>query len=76
MRGLLCQSCNTLEGFASVPGGRFDRYRERNPASILGVKIRYYSPFTGWAEPEPPPIPLDGHAAYVLGTRYGVRRDA
>jgi hypothetical protein len=35
-----------------MPGGRFERYRERNPASILGVEIRYYSPFTGWAEPD------------------------
>ena len=51
VRGFLCRSCNTSEAFAWLAGGCFDRYRNRNPASILGLVIRYYSPFTGWAEP-------------------------
>lgn len=75
VRGWLCRFCNAEEGHGYIPGGRYERYRVKNPASILGLTIRYYSPFTGWAEPEPPPGGLDGHAAYVLGTRYGVRRD-
>lgn len=52
VRSWLCHCCNVGEGFTDMPGGRFERYRERNPASILGVEIRYYSPFTGWAEPD------------------------
>jgi hypothetical protein len=50
VRGYLCASCNTREGHAGNDGA-FGKYRERNPASILGIKIRYYSPITGWAEP-------------------------
>jgi hypothetical protein len=52
VRGWLCRSCNIGEGFTDIPGGHFERYRMKNPASILGIEIRYYSPFTGWAEPE------------------------
>lgn len=51
VRGYLCQSCNLLEARGE---GRFTKHRQRNPATILGIQIRYYSPFTGWAEPAPP----------------------
>lgn len=52
-RGNLCHSCNIKEGWGadSLP---FVKYRERHPAAILGVKVRYWSIFHGYAEPEPP----------------------
>jgi hypothetical protein len=59
VRGWLCRFCNGQEPGDGIPGGRFDRYRSRNPASILGLTIRYYSPFTGWAEPMPAADPAD-----------------
>jgi hypothetical protein len=46
-RGMLCRSCNTREGFASNEESVWTRYRVRNPATILGVEERYWSPFTG-----------------------------
>ena len=52
VRGRLCIYCNAKEGHADDKG-IFGKYRQRNPASILGVKIRYWSPWTGYAEPEP-----------------------
>ncbi|MCQ0011956.1 endonuclease domain-containing protein [Actinomadura madurae] len=58
VRGNLCQSCNVREGKGDATPP-FVKYRERNPAAILGVKVRYWSPFTGWAEPAPPPIPRE-----------------
>lgn len=45
VRGLLCRSCNTRE--ANTPGGIWEKYRQRNPASILGVQAMYVSPYTG-----------------------------
>ncbi|MGW9299556.1 endonuclease domain-containing protein [Streptomyces cyaneofuscatus] len=52
VRGLLCQSCNTAE--ASRNFGPYRRYRERPPAVILGVKVRYWNPITGdFARPQP-----------------------
>lgn len=45
VRGLLCQRCNTAEAFRSV--GPYRRYRERPPAVILGVKVRYWDPIAG-----------------------------
>lgn len=50
VRGWLCRRCNISEGFDGPAGDQFSRYRQKNPASILGITIRYYSPFTGWAE--------------------------
>jgi hypothetical protein len=50
VRGYVCRSCNAQEGKSD--GGVYRKYRERNPASILGLSIRYYSSFAGWAEPE------------------------
>lgn len=52
VRGKLCRSCNTREGMGHGTAP-FVKYRERNPASILGVKVRYWSPWTGLAEPAP-----------------------
>ncbi|WP_261565308.1 endonuclease VII domain-containing protein [Frankia gtarii] len=43
IRGLLCRSCNTREGVSFAP--LFVNYRERNPATILGYRARYVSPF-------------------------------
>ena len=54
IRGLLCRFCNGQEGgVVGFPGNRFERYRKQNPASMLGLRIRYWSPFTGYAEPGP-----------------------
>jgi hypothetical protein len=47
VRGLLCRSCNTLEGTHQEPGSIFSLYRERHPAAILGLTIRYVNPVTG-----------------------------
>lgn len=54
VRGLLCHSCNVREGCDRTGSPLFARYRERPPAAILGVRVRYYSPFTGYAEPMRP----------------------
>jgi hypothetical protein len=51
VRGMLCRSCNIREGKSD--SGVFRKYRERNPASILGIQVQYWSPWTGFAEPEP-----------------------
>ena len=52
IRGLMCRSCNALEGAGL--GGVFTKYRGRNPATICGVRERYRDPFTGeLAEPTP-----------------------
>jgi hypothetical protein len=60
VRGRLCRFCNGKEGHADDEGV-FGKYRQRNPASILGVKVRYWSSWTGYAEPEP--ILTPGEAA-------------
>jgi hypothetical protein len=52
VRGLLCGTCNTREGMGRQ--GAFAAYRQNPPAAILGVREVYYSPLTGYAEPEPP----------------------
>ncbi|MFJ3094637.1 endonuclease domain-containing protein [Streptomyces hydrogenans] len=57
VRGMLCRSCNTREGFSYAPGRQsvFAAYRERPPVALLGFTIRYFDPFTGeYAEPVPP----------------------
>jgi hypothetical protein len=64
VRGFLCRSCNIKEGFSSAEV--FRRYRERNPASIFGVSIRYYSPITGYAEPDTYEPNLDRAPGYAL----------
>ena len=53
VRGWLCRSCNTREGVNREPGTIFSLYRERHPASILGVQVRYLHPVTGeYAAPQ------------------------
>ncbi|MFB7585357.1 endonuclease domain-containing protein [Streptomyces hydrogenans] len=47
VRGWLCVSCNTREGLAAGPGTVFSGYRDRPPAAILGLTIRYRDPFAG-----------------------------
>lgn len=44
VRGYLCRSCNTREAFAGRDGA-YLKYRERNPASILGIQVMYVDPF-------------------------------
>ncbi|MFH9579157.1 endonuclease domain-containing protein [Streptomyces globisporus] len=52
VRGWLCRSCNTLEGTNLEPDTIFARYRERHPAEILGLSLRYLDPVTGeYAQP-------------------------
>ncbi|ACX71112.1 hypothetical protein pZL12.35c [Streptomyces phage ZL12] len=55
VRGLLCRTCNTNEGMNGLPGTVYARYRERNPAQILGIRRRYWDPFRKeFARPAPP----------------------
>lgn len=55
VRGWLCQSCNIAEGARLEPDTIFARYRERPPAVILGVSVRYLNPVTGEeAQPRQP----------------------
>lgn len=53
VRGKLCRSCNTCEG--TRHGGVWDKYRQRNPATIWEVESPYIDPFTlEEAKPAPP----------------------
>lgn len=52
VRGWLCASCNISEGHDGRDVGLYAKYRQRNPAKILGVRFRYVGIF-GEAEPEP-----------------------
>ncbi|MEW2463160.1 endonuclease domain-containing protein [Microbacterium sp. NPDC047426] len=55
VRGWLCRSCNTMEGTHQEPDTIFSLYRERHPAAILGLTIRYLNPVTGqYATPQLP----------------------
>jgi hypothetical protein len=45
IRGFLCNRCNVAEGLST--GEVYDKYRERNPASICGVRETYYSTWSG-----------------------------
>ena len=51
VRGYLCRSCNTQEGYAGqLPGepeDMFAKYRRRNPATILGIEAYYSNPRSG-----------------------------
>lgn len=52
VRGLLCRSCNTREGNDQRPVGMLGKYRERPPAAILGIRVRYFDPYIGeYAQP-------------------------
>ena len=71
IRGLLCRSCNGREPHDN---GLFQKYRERPPALILGIHLRYYDPWHGWAQPRAiDPNRLDNHPAYALAARLGER---
>ena len=51
VRGLLCIRCNAQEGRLDLPV--FVKYRQRNPASICGLRMLYYNYFTQqYAEPQ------------------------
>jgi hypothetical protein len=53
VRGLLCHSCNINEGMQQNADSPFERYRQKSPVAMLGIKIRYYNHFTReYAEPE------------------------
>lgn len=71
MRGLLCPSCNGSEPHNNGP---FQKYRERPPAQIIGIHLRYWDPFNGWAQPRAiEPHRLDNHPAYGLAARLAAR---
>ncbi len=71
IRGLLCRSCNGREPYDD---GLFRKYRERPPAQILGIHLRYWDPFRGWAQPRAiDPNQLDNHPAYQLAAKLGER---
>ncbi|MER6350697.1 endonuclease domain-containing protein [Streptomyces sp. NPDC001634] len=71
IRGLLCKSCNGREPHDD---GLFRKYRERPPALILGIHLRYYDPWHGWAQPRAiDPNQLDNHPAYALAAKLGER---
>lgn len=50
VRGWLCRSCNTTE--PHTDRGDFAKYRERPPAVILGIAVRYEHPWYGLVEPQ------------------------
>lgn len=56
VRGFLCGSCNTAEGTSRIAGDIFAKYRERNPAGILGIQVRYRIHAGLW-RPAPLPAP-------------------
>ncbi|MGW2048518.1 endonuclease domain-containing protein [Streptomyces sp. NPDC001858] len=71
IRGLLCRSCNGRE---PPDDGLFRKYRDRPPAEILDIRLRYWDHFHGWAEPRAiNPNRLDNHPAYALAARLGER---
>ena len=42
VRGFLCTSCNTEEGFSKSKGtDKFNKYRQRPPAAMLGLEVKY-----------------------------------
>ncbi|MFI0900587.1 endonuclease domain-containing protein [Streptomyces sp. NPDC020983] len=69
VRGLLCRSCNLIEPHDD---GLFERYRERPPAKILHLELRYFDSRNGWAQPTSS-RQLDNHPAYALAAKLGER---
>lgn len=51
VRGLLCRSCNVMEGMDSDESGCFADYRRRHPTVILGVRLEYAGPLFGAEDP-------------------------
>ena len=71
IRGLLCRQCNSAEPHDD---GLFRRYRERSPALILGIQVRYVDPIGGLAAPDNRRRrQLDDHPAYVLAPKLTAR---
>lgn len=69
-RGLLCRSCNITEG-RSPAYPVFVRYRQKNPASILGVRMLYTDLF-GWHPDLRVAVPLThNHASYIIARDLG-----
>lgn len=49
IRGLLCRSCNIVEGHSDGP--LWQAYRRQNPATMLGLSELYVDPITGTSGP-------------------------
>jgi len=65
-RGLLCRSCNIMEGtHPDRAGSVFSKYRERPPAVILGIRIRYLNLYGECPVNRPPP-PWDVAYAAIM----------
>lgn len=47
VRGYLCGGCNTQEGIYRSEDTLFGRYRQRHPASMLDLRIRYWDLIRG-----------------------------
>jgi hypothetical protein len=56
VRGYLCRGCNTAEGMNGDGARVWREYRERNPASICGIREFYYNWYT--KEHARPPSPM------------------
>lgn len=69
VRGRLCRGCNTSEGMSHT--GRLAMYRQRPPAVILGIRLRYCSPLTGYANPRATEIgeQLDSSPIHALAAK-------
>lgn len=65
IRGLLCTSCNLTEPHWE-PDHPHAGYRERNPATIIGIRAVYYHPIFGWARPQEDPTPVDRAPGWAL----------
>lgn len=72
IRGWLCLTCNYAEPGAT--DGALARYRERNPASMLGIQARYYHPFFGWAEPQTFTLALADDPSYLVAAAVAAAR--
>lgn len=55
VRGYLCRRCNSGEGRNREPDTIYSKYRNRNPASILGIREVYTNIF-GKTPMHPPPM--------------------
>jgi hypothetical protein len=64
-RGWLCRSCNTSEGVSSHPV--FVKYRQRNPATILGATWEYIDPITKLPPRKRLEIEIDPDASLLNG---------
>lgn len=74
VRGVLCGGCNVHEAYASQLDDPMFVYRKRNPASMLGISVRYWSPIYGWAQPAPGQMPIDTDPAYLVAAATAAGR--